>query len=113
MNRLSIFLTISVFLIGCTTQSKYESSAREILRAEYPQAHHGFLKSWKPIGKDYEYRLSENEIEKNSIDVASCIKYLSLKYPNPPKEVIRSFQIVDCMKSKGWHLEAEEILITR
>lgn len=43
-------------------QSGYELSAREMLRAEYPKSSYGFLKSWKPLGKNYEYKLSEHEI---------------------------------------------------
>ena len=113
MNGLSIAILVSTFLIGCTAQSEYESSAREMLRDEFPQSHYGFIKSWKPIGKNYEYTLSENELEKSTIDVTSCIKYLSSKYPTPPKEILRSFQIVECMKTKGWYLETEEIIITR
>jgi hypothetical protein len=111
MNRLFIFITVFIFFIGCTSQSKYESSAHEMLRDEYPQSNYGFLKSWNPTGKSYEYQLSENEIEKSSVDLESCIKQLSLKYIRPPKEVLRSLQIVKCMEAKGWHLEIEEILI--
>ena len=65
MGRSSVFLIINIFIIGCTSQSKYESSAHEMLREEYPRSNYGFLKSWKPVGKSYEYQLSANETEKS------------------------------------------------
>jgi hypothetical protein len=113
MNKVFAFFMATLFFTGCAMQSSYEQSAHEMLGAEYPKPSIGFLKSWKPLRKNYEYKLSKHEIEKSSLDMEACVKYLSSKYPNPPKETLRSLQIIECMKSKGWSFEVEEILIMR
>ena len=113
MNNVFVVLIAILFFTGCAMQSGYELSAREMLSAEYPKPNFGFLKSWKPLGKNYEYKLSEHEIAQNSLDMETCVNHLSSKYPNPPKETLRSLQIIECMKSKGWSFEIEEILIMR
>lgn len=94
-------------------RSSYDQSAREMLSSEYPKPSIGFLKSWKPLGENYEYKPSKHEVAQSSLDMESCVKHLSSKYPNPPKETLRSLQIIECMKSKGWSFEVEEILIMR
>lgn len=113
MNKVSIVFIAILFFTGCAVQSNYELSAREMLSAEYPKPSYGFLKSWKPLGKNYEYKLSGHEITQSSLDIEACVNYLSEKYPNPPKETLRSLQIIECMKAKGWSFEIEEILIMR
>jgi hypothetical protein len=111
-NVFTVFIAV-LFFTGCAMQSGYELSAREMLSTEYLKPNLGFLKSWKPLGKNYEYNLSEHEIAQSALNMEACVSQLSSKYPNPPKETLRSLQIIECMKSKGWSFEIEEILIMR
>lgn len=113
MNKILKHLVVCILLVGCTTKSIYKSSADNLLRAEYPQPYHGFLKSWKPLGKKFAYELTEKESQQSYLDVEFCIENLYLKYSFPPSETLRVLQIIECMRTKGWHVEVEEILITR
>jgi hypothetical protein len=102
-----------MLLAGCTARSDYKSSAVKALSAEYPQPHHGFLKSWKPVAKDLSYELSESEMQKSSADMESCVERLAARYPNPPRELLRVLQIIECMSGMGWRLEIDEIIIMK
>ena len=105
---------IGVFvLVGCSSQSNYGSSSREMLSTEYLKPNLGLVKSWKPLGKNHEYVPSEYEKEQIALSLEFCIEYLSSKYPKPPKEPVRVIQIVECMKTKGWGFEIEEVLIMK
>src|SRR6187402_1996169 len=100
MNKMLKNLVVCMLFVGCTTTSNYKSSASNLLLAEYSQSHHGFLKSWKPLGKNYEYQLSEAESKKSSLDMGFCVGDLSLKYSPPPNETLRVLQIIECMETK-------------
>lgn len=113
MNLFSALLIGILLLVGCTAQSKYGSSSSEMLRTEYFKPNLGLLKSWKPLGKSYEYQTSEYEKEQIALSLEFCIEHLSSKYPSAPREPVRAIQIVECMKAKGWGFEIEEILIMK
>lgn len=82
------------------------------MRADFPQPHYGFVKSWKRAGSDSQQKQSEIDTEKSAADIAFCIKNLTLKYPQPPRKTLRIIQIIECMKAQGWELQIEEIVIT-
>lgn len=109
----ALFLAVvgCLFLPGCTAHALYQSSARELLREEWLQSYQGFVKSWKPAGKGSDYQLSESENDKLAKDEAFCAKHLSLQYPVPPAEVLRSLQIVECMEGQGWDLKIDELMV--
>lgn len=113
MNKILTTSMVGMFLVGCATNSNYKSSADNLLRTEYPKPYYGVTKSWKPLGKNHEYNLSDIESNQSSLDSDFCINDLSSKYPFRSSEALRVLQIIDCMEAKGWHLEMEEILIMR
>ena len=113
MNLFSVVLIGIFLLVGCSVQSNYGSSSREMLSTEYFKPNLGLVKTWKPLGKNHENEPSEHEKEQIALSLEICIEHLSSKYPNPPKESVRGIQIVECMKTKGWGFEIEEVLIMK
>jgi len=101
-----------MLLVGCKVTGTYEQTSKELEGLELIEPHYGYYKSWAPLGSKDAYDMTNSQKEKQSRDLANCIKQLDSSHANMPTHALRSIQLVACMKKSGWHLVIEELYIT-
>lgn len=110
--NLVLSLVAAALLPACNETSRYDATAAELTRAEYPTAFYGFAKAWKPLGKGYAYALSKDERVRAQFFLDSCISELTARFASAPGPAVRAVQIGECMEARGWHLALEELIAT-
>jgi hypothetical protein len=66
------------------------------------------MKTWKPLGRDRSYILSDWDNQRRDFFLGSCVSELTARFSPPPGEVLRAAQIVECMATRDWHLVVDD-----
>ncbi|MCF2858402.1 hypothetical protein L1286_13015 [Pseudoalteromonas sp. SMS1] len=98
-------------LVGCKTTGTYEQTSLELTGMELIEPYYGYYKSWVPLGSNHSLDLDDSQRGEPSIALRTCIKQLQSSHAKAPSHALRSVQLIECMKKKGWQLLIEEIFI--
>ena len=105
LSLICVFLLIS----GCSSVRKHEEITTEALEAYQTDSVTYHVNSWVPIESAGDIKVSELMQEESAADQELCInEYRGQNFEDEPRSVLFFMQ---CMNSKGWRLETEEVFV--